>query len=518
MTPGRGEAPSIYRGAGGSRKTSENLIAALLDSASQSILGVEGAGEIILANARTQEMFGYSREELLGSPIEILLPDSLREKHAAQREAYFAEPRVRPMGAGLELSAQRKDGSRFPVEVSLSYVTVAGGVFAIAFVTDISPRKRLEEQFLHAQKMEAVGRLAGGVAHDFNNLLTVMAGYTQMILDRLSAGDSLRLYAEEIQKAADRATTLTNRLLSFSRKQVGRPVVLDVNAALMQNENLLRRLIGEDVILSLELSPEAGKITADPGQLEQIVFNLATNARDAMPQGGQLTIGTSAMALDDNYSKSHLGVRPGDYVMLEVSDTGHGMDAETQRRIFEPFFTTKELEKGTGLGLSTVYGIVKQAGGDIWVYSEVGRGTVFKVYFPRVSDLGSAPTEAPVAHVTSSAATILLVEDDPAVRGLSLRMLEQLGYHAIATAGGAEALQVAASNSARIDLLLTDVVMPHMSGVELAKQIRIGHPKIRVLYVSGYAEQDGGGTRNWRARRGLPGEAVLAGSPPPKTV
>ena len=339
---------------------SEHMVAALLESASQAIVGVDQAGRIVLANARTGEMFGYHRAELLGALIETLLPETARQKHASDRDGYFANPRVRHMGIGLELSGRRKDGTEFPVEVSLSFVRSKDGLFAIAFVTDISQRKRLEEQLMHAQKMEAVGRLAGGVAHDFNNMLTVISGYNQMILDQVSALDPLRGYAEEILKAADRAAALTNQLLAFSRRQIVQPRVFSVNSVLLHTDKMLRRLIGEDIELFLRLSPDAGNIKADPGHLEQAIFNLATNSRDAMPKGGRITIETANTTLDDTYAKTHLGVQPGDYVMIAVTDTGHGMDVETKRRIFEPFFTTKERGKGTGLGLATVYGIVNR--------------------------------------------------------------------------------------------------------------------------------------------------------------
>ena len=468
-------------------QASEHMVPALLESASQAIVGVDQAGRIVLANARTEEMFGYPRAEMLGSPIELLLPESSRGKHADDRAAYFAHPRVRNMGIGLELAGRRKDGSEFPVEVSLSYIRTEDGVFAIAFVSDISQRKRLEEQLMHAQKMEAVGRLAGGVAHDFNNMLTVISGYNQMILDQLSALDPLRGYAEEVLKASDRAAALTNQLLAFSRRQIVQPRVFDVNTVLLHTEKMLRRLIGEDVELSLHLSPGAGNIKADPGHLEQAIFNLATNARDAMPKGGRITIETSSATLDDTYAKTHMGVHPGEYVMIAVSDTGHGMDVETRRRIFEPFFTTKEKGKGTGLGLATVYGIVKQAGGDIWVYSELGKGTTFKLYFPKVaepaSDLHGDRVAAP-----QGAETILVVEDEQGVRELTTKMLKRLGYNVLAAGSGAEALEIARSHTGHIALMVTDVVMPNMSGAQLAAELRHSQPDIKVVFISGYTE------------------------------
>ena len=468
---------------------SGKLVTALLESASKAIVGIDRAGRIVLANRRAEEIFGYTREELVGARIEMLLPDSKRAAHTRDRDEYFARPRARPMGIGMDLAGRRKDGSEVPVEVSLSYVEIDEGVFAIAFVSDISPRKRLEEQLLHAQKMEAVGRLAGGVAHDFNNMLTVIAGYNRMILDELSTLDPLRGYAEEILKAADRAGALTNQLLAFSRRQIMQPRVISVNAVMTQTQKMLQRLIGEDVQLVLNLGVNVGNIRADPGHVEQAIVNLALNARDAMPLGGRLTIETSNTILDENYARTHMGVKPGDFTMIAVSDNGHGMDAETRRHIFEPFFTTKEKGKGTGLGLATVYGMVKQAGGDIWVYSEPGQGTTFKLYFPHVLEpLSESSGSDGSPDRRSGGETVLVVEDEQAVRDLTVRILQQLGYTILAASGGAEALEICQTHAGHIDLLLTDVVMPNMSGRQLADHIQASRPRTKVLFLSGYTE------------------------------
>ncbi|HZT69465.1 MAG TPA: PAS domain S-box protein, partial [Terriglobia bacterium] len=407
---------------------SEKMVMALLESASQAIISVDRAGRIVLANRRAEEMFGYTREELLGARIEILLPESRRPAHGRERDEYFKKPRIRPMGIGMDLAGRRKDGVEFPVEVSLSNIETDEGLFAIAFVSDISQRKALEDQLLQAQKMEAVGRLAGGVAHDFNNMLTVISGYNRMILDELSPLDPLRGYAEEVLKAADRAGALTSQLLAFSRRQIIQPRVMNVNTVVGQTEKMLRRLLGEDIQLSFDLKPGVGNIRADPNQIAQAIVNLAVNARDAMPTGGHIGVETANVHLDENYVRTHLGVQPGDFVMIAMSDTGHGMDAATRQRIFEPFFTTKQHGKGTGLGLATVYGMVKQAGGDIWVYSEVGKGTTFKLYFPRVQEAVSDAAGGEVSVQAKGGETVLVVEDEGAVRDLTVKMLTQLGY------------------------------------------------------------------------------------------
>jgi PAS domain S-box-containing protein len=467
---------------------SEQLVLALLESASQAVISIDQTGRIVLANRRAEEMFGYSREELLGARIEILLPESKRGGHTRERDRYFSRPHTRPMGIGMDLAGRRQDGTEFPVEVSLSYVEIEGTVLAIAFVSDISQRKQLEDQLLHARKMEAVGRLAGGVAHDFNNMLTVISGYNRMILDELSTIDPLRGYAEEILKAADRAGALTQQLLAFSRRQVMQPRVIHVNTVIAQTEKMLLRLIGEDVELIFGLAPDAGNIKADPGHVEQAIVNLAVNARDAMPLGGRLNIETANVHLDENYARTHMGVTPGEFVMIAVSDTGTGMDAETRRRIFEPFFTTKEKGKGTGLGLATVYGIVKQTGGDIWVYSEPMRGTTFKLYFPRVAEAAVEAGGSEAAPAGGATETILVVEDEKAVRELTVRMLERLGYQILTAASGAEAIEISRSHPGTIHLLLTDVVMPNMSGRQLADELAVSRPGMKVLYLSGYTE------------------------------
>ena len=465
------------------------MVAALLDSASQAILSVNSSGIIVLANRRTEEMFGYTHDELIGANIDVLLPESNRREHAHQRDQFFARPRARPMGIGMDLAGRRKDGGEFPVEISLSYLATDEGQLAIAFVSDVSRRKLLEAQLMHAQKMEAVGRLAGGVAHDFNNVLTVIAGYSRMIREEYAPVQPLHDYVDEILRASDRAGALTNQLLTFSRRQVMQPRIINLNTVIAQGQKMLRRLIGEDVELVLHADPEIGNIKADPNHIEQALVNLVVNSRDAMPTGGRITIETANVQLDETYTYTHLGVEPGDFVMLAVSDTGSGMDAGTLQRIFEPFFTTKEYGKGTGLGLSTVYGIVKQSGGDIFPYSEPGTGTTFKLYFPRVAqaeEVEMRPSGPEV--IRSQPVTVLVVEDDKAVRDLTIHMLERLGHFVLSATKGADAIEMAAAFPGPIALLLADVVLPGMNGCEVADALASVRPDVRVLFLSGYTE------------------------------
>ncbi|HET7321654.1 MAG TPA: ATP-binding protein, partial [Longimicrobiaceae bacterium] len=354
-------------------------------------------------------------------------------------------------------------------------------------VREAAERKQLEEQLVQSQKMEAVGRLAGGVAHDFNNLLTAIKGHLEFLLEGLPAGSDAREDAEGIGDAADRAAQLTRQLLALSRRQVLQPRVLDLNQTVQEMEKMLHRVIGEDISLSSHTEPALGHVEADPGQLTQVLLNLVVNSRDAMPQGGQLTISTANVELDDEYVRGKVRVEPGGYVMLAVSDTGTGMDAETRARIFEPFFTTKEMGKGTGLGLSTVYGIVQQSGGHVWVYSEPGHGTTFKIYLPRV-DAPLSTDAAPEAAMATGRETVLLAEDDPAVRVLARRGLEHAGYRVLEADGGEAALALAEEHDGPIHLLLSDVVMPGIGGRELAERLQERREGVAVLFMSGYTD------------------------------
>ncbi len=350
--------------------------------------------------------------------------------------------------------------------------------------------QKTEEQLRHAQKMEAVGRLAGGVAHDFNNLLSVILTYSTLLMDGLRPGDPIRDDLAEIRKAGERATSLTRQLLAFSRQQVLEPKIVSLDQVITDMGKMLQRLIGEDIELIVRSPPSLGLVKVDKGQVEQVLMNLVVNARDAMPQGGKITIETGDVDLDETYAREHVGVAAGPHVMLAVSDTGTGMDRTTQARIFEPFFTTKEKGKGTGLGLSTVFGIVKQSGGNIWVYSEPGKGTTFKVYFPQISDAGeplakTAPTPMAASRGTE---TILLVEDEEQVRGIVRAILRREGYEVLEAQGGADALLISEKHPGPIHLLLTDVVMPQMSGRDLAQRLATTRPELKVLYMSGYTD------------------------------
>jgi PAS domain S-box-containing protein len=432
-------------------------------------------------NSAWQRTLGFRIEELLEKPyLEFVHPDD--------REPTLAEARkVANDGnaIGFENRYLCKDGSY--KWLSWTARPVRGEQLIYAIARDITERKKLEEQFLQAQKMEAVGRLAGGVAHDFNNLLTIIGGYSQLLLSHLPPGDAVSEHVQEIKKAGERAASLTRQLLAFSRQQVLAPRMLDLNAIVANMDKMLQRLIGEDIELVTVRGTDLGLVKADPGQLEQVIMNLAVNSRDAMPKGGKLTIETANVDLDRVYTQKRAQVPPGPYVMLAVSDTGCGMDAETQTRIFEPFFTTKETGKGTGLGLSTVYGIVKQSGGYIWVYSEPGQGATFKIYLPRVQGaVESARKSRPVTARGSE--TVLVVEDEQPVRSLVRGILGSKGYTVLEASSGEEALRVCKRHRQPIHLLITDVVMPQMGGRELARRLTRLCPGMKVLYTSGYTD------------------------------
>ena len=403
--------------------------------------------------------------------------------------------------SAVEALQKRKDGAAVELSLWSAPLTDAAGAPSgfITLAADITERRQLEAQLRQSQKMEAVGRLAGGVAHDFNNLLTVITGYAYMLVQDVGETEPLRANAEEILRAVDRASALTSQLLAFSRRQVAKPRPLDLTALVANMDRMLRRVIGEDIDLAAELAPGLPKVKADPGHIEQVIMNLVVNSRDAMPDGGRITIRTAAVQLDADFARYHPGARPGPYVALAVADTGHGMSDEIKAHLFEPFFTTKEQGKGTGLGLSMVYGIVRQCGGEITVASQPGHGTTLTIYLPQIEASGDEAAAAPAPAVLERGwETILLVEDEDEVRRLVRGVLMQQGYTVLEAADPDDALRLAADFAQPIDLLLTDVVMPHMSGVELARRMAVARPGMRVLFMSGYTEdpalQDGGVT------------------------
>ena len=436
-------------------------------------------------NPSAERIFGYSREEALGQHASFIVPPQFRE-HVAK----IWQELVRERGGVRSTNDNiTKDGRTISCEwYNTPLVDESGRVLgAASLAQDVTERVALEERLRQSQKMEAVGRLAGGVAHDFNNLLTVILGYSQILAEGVPSGSRLADSTAQIKSAADRAAGITRQLLAFSRKQVLSPRVINLNDIMLNLDSLLRRLIGEDIEVLTVPSNDLGSVKADPGQIEQVIMNLALNARDAMPRGGKLTLETTNEQLDESYAHRHQPAEPGRYVMLAVSDTGHGMSPETQARIFEPFYTTKEVGKGTGLGLSMVYGIVKQSGGYIWVYSEPDRGTTFKIYLPRVDQPAEATgTENRPQSVQRGTETILLVEDDPQLRQLSSSVLAHCGYKVLVAGGPEEGLDICKTNHRDIRLLITDVVMPRMNGRQLAEQIAQVSPNVKVLYISGY--------------------------------
>ncbi|HXI60019.1 MAG TPA: response regulator [Polyangia bacterium] len=453
---------------------SEHRYRTLMESANDAIALLTMDGVVREMNHRWAEIAGVAREQLIG-------------RHA--RDFWPSGDLTAPMSAPIKIG--KADGSSLVMEFSHAAVDVAGEHLVLTIGRDVTEQRQLEEQLRQAQKMEVVGQLAGGIAHDFNNILTAILGFAELLLTDLPAEHAGRTDVFEIKAAGERAAGLTHQLLAFSRKQILQSNVLDINGVIVGMEPMLRRLIAAHIELVLFLHPAVGAIKIDPTQLEQIVINLLVNAADAMPRGGKLTIETANVRLDENYIKHHLPIAPGDYVMLAVSDTGVGMDATISGRVFEPFFTTKEVGKGTGLGLSTVYGIVKQSGGDIWVYSEPGHGAVFKIYLPEVGGVTSAVVKAVAAQgsVRRGSETVLLVEDDEAVRRLARLILERAGYRVVEAANPKEGLRVANDCHGVIDLLLSDLFMPESDGLPLIERLSKVRPGVRVLYMSGYADE-----------------------------
>jgi PAS domain S-box-containing protein len=468
-------------------RESEELFRATFEQAAVGIAHVAPDGRWLRVNQRLCDIVGYSREELLRKSFQdITDPADTESNVEALRRLLEGEIRT----YSDEKRYVRKDGSFVWVALTVSLVRTKSGDpdYLISVIEDITERKGLEAQFLQAQKMESVGQLAGGIAHDFNNLLNVITGMAFFVSEQLKADDPLQEDLREITRAADRAAAMTRQLLAFSRKQIMEPKVLDVGRLVLDLAGMLGRLIGEDVELAVVPARGSCSIRADPGQIEQAVMNLAVNARDAMPNGGTLTIETQAVELAGTQAATYPSLEPGAYVQLTVSDSGDGMDEATRARIFEPFFTTKEVGKGTGLGLSTVYGIVQQSGGTIWVDSEVGQGTSFRIWFPEVEEAAPGDEPAPAIAPERGAETILVVEDYVGLRQLARRMLEKAGYTVLVASDGGEALQALERHDSPVHLLLTDVVMPGMNGRELAARMREAHPEVKVIYTSGHTE------------------------------
>lgn len=466
-------------------RLSEQKFRILVDEAPECIF-IQTEGKFAYVNQTAVKTFGAeSKENLIGKPVIERFPLEFQEQVRNRMQILNVQRMPVPLA---EESLLKLDGSRIFADISAIPFEFEEKNGALVFVRETTQKKRLEEELLQSKKMESIGRLAGGVAHDFNNLLTVIMSYTSLASRITADNEKLSAYLENIKTASDRAAKLTNQLLAFARKQIIAPHNLSLNEEIRKIHGLLTRLIGEDIEIKLFLHQELWTIKADEGQIEQILINLAANARDAMPKGGTLTIETDNVFLDESYTSRHRDVSTGEYVQLSVSDNGNGMDKNVQEHIFEPFFTTKELGKGTGLGLAMCHGIVKQNGGHIWLYSELGQGTTFKIYLPRVFETEKPPKPNDPVTKLKGTETILLVEDEPMVRGISVETLKTFGYTIIECSSGKEAIEKSASFEGKIDLLLTDVVMPQMSGKELAIHLQEVIPNLKVMYVSGYTE------------------------------
>ena len=488
-----------------SLKKAEAMFEGLLEGGADAVVLVGEDGAIRLVNRQAENLFGYSREELLGRQVEVLVPERVRELHPTHRAVYFENPVTRPMGADLELTAVRRDGSEFPVDIALASINMNDEVLVSAAIRDISDRIRAaqEKEKLEARlrrtRLESIGQLAGGIAHDFNNLLAGIMSYARLVQDgikdqmegRASDADSQQLLLEDIGKilrATDRAAALTHQLLLFGRKDVKKEEIIDINGVMEEMEDMLRRTIGEQVILVTRLTKPLLPVKIDPGHLEQVLMNLVVNARDAMPGGGRLMVETTEVDLDEHYAGTQ-GINAGRYVTLSVSDTGSGMDPEVAKKAFEPFFSTKPRGEGSGLGLATVFGIVIQANGHASIYSEPGIGTTVRIYLPSVegpASVRSAARKASVGPVKGE--TILLVEDEEIVRQPAGRFLANAGYQMLVAEDPEAAISLAERHEGKIDLLLTDVVMPGMTGKEMALKLLVERPDMKVIYISGYSE------------------------------
>ncbi|HEY6469462.1 MAG TPA: PAS domain S-box protein [Candidatus Dormibacteraeota bacterium] len=499
------------------RNRADAKFRSLLEAAPDAIVGVNPDGLIALVNTQAEALFGYLRNQLIGRPVELLVPEAALTLQAPHPTSAFRDPGSHPAEAWMALAGRRADGSDFPAEVSLSSIETEEGLMVCAAIRDVTERveaqrerdrleaqlerDRLERQLHQSQRLESLGQLAGGVAHDFNNLLAAILNYVSFVSEEIEKeielrppDESVRLHdvlsdVSQIGAAAERAARLTHQLLAFGRREVIKPQVLDVNAVVSEVDDLLRRTIGEHVALITRCASDLEHVRADRGQLEQVLLNLAVNARDAMPAGGTLSIDTDSHSVDDEYAARDPRLIPGPHVRLRVTDTGTGMDRATIDRAFEPFFSTKSKDKGTGLGLATVYGIVSQAGGIVDIASDVGNGTTITILLPSISSPVTTAAEAPRAmNRRHGGETVLVVEDEDLVLDVATRILSRHGYHVLGARGGAQALEQIRTHRGVIHLLLTDVVMPGLTGAEVAAMVTNIRPKIRVLYMSGYPE------------------------------
>lgn len=462
---------------------------AILLSAADAIITIDSDGLIETVNPAAEKLFQYAHDELIGRNIKSLMPEPYHSEHDGYLQQYLSTGIPKIIGLGREVVGQRKDGTTFPMHLSVSEFETGGSRYFTGIIHDLSARKEAERALQHAQKLDAIGQLTGGVAHDFNNLLTVIIGNLELA-DALQSDERPRKLIQEAQEAADLGARLTGRLLAFARRSHLEPKVLSLNELVISMSNLLQRTLGELIDLSNAMDTDLWQVNADPSQIESAIVNLAVNARDAMEKGGKLLLETRNTIVDEDYAAAEIGLTPGQYVQLSVSDTGAGMPKEVQERVFEPFFTTKEAGRGTGLGLSMVYGFAKQSGGHVTIYSEIGKGTTINLYLPRYDAEnraeGARQETKPVAE--SADETILVVEDDDRVRRLTLARLSGLGYSVIEAENGPEALEIFGRTDG-IDLVFSDVVMPGgMSGYELCREIRKVKPDVRALLTSGYAE------------------------------
>ncbi len=488
----------------------DHRFAGLLEAVPDAMVCVDRDGRIALVNAQAERLFGYRRDELVGQAVEVLVPDEVRVAHRGHQAGYMADPRSRPMDAGLDLAGRRRDGSTFPAEISLSAIDTDEGILVTAAVRDVTERleiaaererqrtqaerDKLERQLHQSQRLESLGQLASGVAHDFNNLLSVISNYAAFAGEEVAKElpderwQAVRDDIMHVQQAAEQAAGLTHQLLAFARQEVIQPQALNINDVVTGVEQLLIRTLGEHIELITDLAGDLAPVLADRGQIQQVLVNLAVNARDAMPRGGKLTIQTASTNIDETAAARHAELSPGRYVAVKVSDTGTGIPKDVIDRVFEPFFTTKPKGEGTGLGLATVYGIITQAGGHVLIYSEPGLGTTLTALLPVTGQNAPAATPPPAKPQRGHGETVLVVEDEPAMREVTRRILARNGYHVVAVASGHDALTALTRHLEHIDVLLTDVIMPHTQGSELADKIRILQPAVRVVFMSGYTQ------------------------------